>query len=64
MIIDRFEGELAILELEDGTFAEIPKTLLPDGAKQGDCIRMIIDKETTEMRQKRIRHKMDNLFQN
>lgn len=37
--IDRFEGEYAVCE-EDGTERQrkLPKVLLPQGAREGDCI--------------------------
>ena len=37
--IDRFEGECAVLEKEDGTFLNVLKKFLPENAKEGDLIR-------------------------
>lgn len=59
-IIDRFEGDFAVVELENGSFENLPKSLLPIGAKEGDCIS--IDNDTTAERRKQIKNKMDNLF--
>ena len=39
LIVDRFEGDLAIIEYEDGHF-EIPKHCLPENTKEGDSITM------------------------
>ncbi|MZP31206.1 DUF3006 family protein [Heliobacterium undosum] len=41
LIIDRFEGRLAVVEMDgDGTI-DIPKNELPVEAKEGDVIRLI-----------------------
>lgn len=33
VIIDRFEGDFAVVEMEDMTFADVPKSLFPDAAE-------------------------------
>lgn len=38
-VIDRFEGEMAVIEIEKGKFEKIPKILLSD-AKEGDYIEV------------------------
>ena len=38
-IIDRFEGEMAAIEIENNNFEKMPKILL-SGAKEGDCIEI------------------------
>jgi len=48
IIIDRIEGELAVAQLPDMTFINLPLKLLP-GAKDGDCYTIEKDlAETTE----------------
>lgn len=37
--IDRFEGECAVLEKEDGTFLDVLRKFLPENAKEGDCLQ-------------------------
>ncbi len=37
IIIDRFEGELAVIE-EDGVILNIPITALPENAKEGSVL--------------------------
>lgn len=37
--IDRFEGELAVLVDEQETAHDVPRSLLPNGAKAGDMLR-------------------------
>jgi DNA-binding protein len=58
-IIDRFEGNYAVVELEDRRMTNIEKSLLPENVAEGDCIiledgKYIIDKNETENRKKRI----------
>ncbi len=66
--IDRFEGDFAIVETEEGTFFDVSRTLLPPGAKEGDILRQdaagyIIDLEETKQRAKRIAQKRKDLFE-
>ena len=37
--IDRFEGECAVLEKEDGTFLNVLRKFLPQEAKEGDMLQ-------------------------
>lgn len=62
-IIDRFEGEFAVVELEDKEMVDLPKILLPIEAKEGDLIIVSIDKEETKNRQERIQEKFNKLFE-
>ncbi|MFA4906608.1 MAG: DUF3006 domain-containing protein, partial [Candidatus Margulisiibacteriota bacterium] len=40
-IIDRFEGQLAVLLVgQDETKLEVPRQLLPDGTEEGDIITL------------------------
>ena len=40
VILDRFEGELAVLELEAGLTIELPHAWLPRDAKEGDVLQV------------------------
>ena len=40
-IVDRFENEYAIIELENGEFVDIPKKALPFDASEGSIIEVI-----------------------
>ncbi|MBC8589793.1 DUF3006 domain-containing protein [Wansuia hejianensis] len=62
VIIDRFEGEFALLELEDREIIDIPKRLLPEEAKEGDIIKIIIDEEETQKRKEQIQRKFNSLL--
>ena len=61
VIIDRFEGEYAIVEIEIGKFVNIPKILLPN-AKEGDVVKIEIDKSETELQRKKIENLMEKVF--
>lgn len=62
IIIDRFEGEYAVVELDNGTTVDMPKILLPDNACEGSIINIICDDKETENRKKIMKDKMNNLF--
>ena len=67
IIVDRFEGNLAVCEEETKTI-EIPKADLPADAKEGDVLMKgnngayEIDRETTKQRRKNIDEKFFGLF--
>ena len=64
-IIDRFEGNMAVIEYRDGTF-NLPRSLLPPEAQEGDVIRFVItlaEEETAEQETK-IEHLMEEIFEN
>lgn len=42
MVIDRFEGDVAVVELESGDMLGLPRWLLPPGAAEGDVIEVCI----------------------
>lgn len=62
VIIDRFEGEYAVVELEVGKFVNVPKTLIPD-ASEGDVIKIEVEKKETEERKKHIQDLMNSVFE-
>jgi hypothetical protein len=62
IIVDRFEGENAVLETEDGT-AVVSKSLFCENVKEGDVVvlkneRYFTDTETTAERRERIAARM------
>lgn len=63
LTIDRFEENFAIVELEDGTILNIPKAILPEASKEGDIITILIDKEETSTRRKKIQALESQLFE-
>lgn len=66
VIIDRFEGEYAVVEYEnsDGkeVFVNIPKVLLAD-ASEGDVVEITVNKDETKKRAENIKNLMDSLFE-
>lgn len=61
VIIDRIEGEFAVVELDDGSVLDVPKRLFND-AKEGDIIDISINRQLTNERNKEIESLMDDLF--
>ncbi|HHT25146.1 MAG TPA: DUF3006 domain-containing protein [Clostridiaceae bacterium] len=63
MIIDRFENEYAVCEIE-GEIINIKKSLLPPVAKEGDVIRVSfeIDQAETAKRKENVAEKLSDLF--
>jgi hypothetical protein len=61
VIIDRFEGDYAIIELPDLLFVDVPRVLIPN-AEEGDVIEITIDKSETDKRRKKIQGLVDELF--
>lgn len=53
VIIDRFEGDYALVELENGSVVPMLVQLLP-GAREGDVIEIRIDRAETARRQQLI----------
>lgn len=68
--IDRFEGDIAVCEdRENNKMINIKKENLPQGAKEGSVLKYengkySLDKEKEEEISKRIKEKMDNLWNN
>ncbi len=60
--VDRVDGDVAVCEMEDGTFANLPKKFLPVGSKEGSKIRIELDLKSEEEDRERIKSKMDKLF--
>ena len=46
-IIDRFEGDFAVVEC-DGSYFDLPKYALPKDADEGDVVEVTINKNETE----------------
>ena len=67
-IIDRFEGKIAVVEIDGGDMKDIPKNSLPKGAKVGDMLiidgdKITVSKEGTKHLKKEIDDLMDELFE-
>ena len=60
--IDRFEGNFAVVELNDQKFINVPKEIIPHGAKEGDIIDIQIDKAETSKQKDRIEKLMSDVW--
>lgn len=60
--IDRFEGNFAVVELENGKFVDIPREAIPADAHEGDIISLSVDTRATEKAKKDIRKLEDSLW--
>ena len=61
LIIDRFEGDFAIVETSDG-LVNIPKADLPYGVEEGDVLTIVIDSSAATARKEKIDKMMNSLF--
>lgn len=67
IIIDRFEGNYAVCETEEKKFIDIPKSDIPDGAKEGDVLSKSdsgykVEKKETAEKRETIKARMNKLF--
>lgn len=63
LIIDRFEGKYAILELPNNKTAEVVKSILPKNAKEGDVIEISVSTEKTLSRKKEVEDLYKHLWE-
>lgn len=61
-VIDRFEDQLVVVESVEGEIINIPKAIVPSGAREGDLLIISIDKEETGEREIRIKEKFNRLL--
>lgn len=62
LTIDRIEGEWAVCEYEKGKTVDLPAALLPEDAREGDVLRLTVDRETTDERKARAEELRNRLF--
>ncbi|HHW67101.1 MAG: hypothetical protein PWP07_2052 [Epulopiscium sp.] len=60
--IDRFENGFAVVELENGKVIDMPKELIPEGAKEGTVLEIRIDDQETEKRKREIEEMAKDLW--
>lgn len=65
MIIDRFEGDFAVVELPNKKMINVPRHLVPGDAKEGTVliIEFKMDVDGTEKRNENIAKLMFDLFE-
>ena len=67
MIIDRFENGLAVCERADGTFVQVLRGFLPEGAREGSVLQFqdgawALDLEAERERRARLFARQEDLF--
>lgn len=62
IIVDRFEGDFAVVELPNGRMIDCPKALLPDNVEEGSILKIIVDETATNEKLKRVTERMNKLF--
>lgn len=68
IVVDRFEGDIAVLELEDGSFIKMAIADLPNGAKEGSVLgfdengNMAVDRDEEKRRRSENKKLQDKLF--
>ncbi|MBQ8288995.1 MAG: DUF3006 domain-containing protein [Clostridia bacterium] len=60
-IIDRIESDVAVVEIAAGKTVDIPLSALPEGAKEGAVLRIIVDEDEKARRKKKTRSLFDRL---
>ena len=63
VIIDRFEGDFAVLELPDKKIISAPKDLFKDFS-EGDVLEITKDKDETEKKKQEAEDAFSALFKN
>ena len=61
LIIDRFEGPFAVVETDQGMI-NIPISDMPEGAKEGDVLTIVLNDQETSQRKRKIDGMMNKLF--
>lgn len=61
VVIDRFEENMAVVELADGSMAHLPRVLVP-AAREGDIVNIEIDADAREKRESAVEELMNELF--
>ena len=62
IIIDRIEGDFAIVELPNGQMIDCPRAMLPDNAKEGSILNITVDEEATNEKLQKVTERMNRLF--
>lgn len=63
IIIDRYEEEFVVVELDNKQMINIPKEIIPSDAKEGDVISIEIDVDETNSRKENIHKLMSELWE-
>ncbi|MCO1603288.1 DUF3006 domain-containing protein [Desulfosporosinus nitroreducens] len=63
-VIDRFEGDWAIIETDNRVTFNLPRSVLTADLKEGDIINILVslDSEATKQRSKNAKSLLENFF--
>ena len=66
-VIDRIEGKVAVLVEDTGEKQDVPRSSLPEGARERSCLKksgdaFLLDEAETTRRRQRIESKLQALF--
>ncbi len=62
VIVDRIEGDYAVVEIEKGKMCNLPLVFVPN-VKEGDVVTITINKDKIEERKKTIEDLMNSVFE-
>ncbi len=62
VIVDRIEGDYAVVEIDKGKMCNLPIELVPN-VKEGDIVTIIINKDKIKKRKKTIEELMNSVFE-
>ena len=62
-IVDRIEGDKAVLECENGDMVNLELKALPKNIKEGDVINFQENSDETKARKEKIKNLMNSLFE-
>jgi len=60
--IDRFEGDYAIVVLDDMTKVNLHRILVPKAAKEGDLLQIKVDQKATKEQQQQVAELMEDVW--
>lgn len=63
IVIDRFEEEFIVVELENKQMINIPKAIIPTNAKEGDVISIEVDEDESKKLKENIKSLMTELWE-
>lgn len=62
VIVDRIEGDYAVVEIEKGKMCNLPLVFVPN-VKEGDVVTITINKDKIEEKKKTIEDLMNSVFE-
>lgn len=62
IIVDRFEGNIVVIQLENGQMIDCPRALLPPNAKESSILNITVDEVATNDKLQTVTERMNRLF--